>query len=193
MNTLEGSTLVRLARESIETAFEGRRAVVPRDEWLAERRATFVTLHLRQGGELRGCVGTLEAHQPLGESVVHHARLAAFEDRRFQPLAMAELDLVTIDVSVLSAHVPLPVESEEDALAKLARARPGVLLSYRGQRGVFLPQVWQSLPDPREFLGHLKRKAGLPAHFWSDEFELRTFTCDEYAEGEERPPAREAS
>jgi len=182
MNDREGALLVRLARESIETAFEGRRVEWPRETWLEELRATFVTLHLREGGELRGCIGTIDAHKPLGEAVVDYARLAAFEDRRFAPLTRAELGIVVIDVSVLSPLVPLPVESEADAHAKLARTRPGVLLSYGGQRGVFLPQVWASLADPREFLRHLKQKAGLPGHFWSGEIELRTFTCDEYAE-----------
>lgn len=193
MKSGDGSALVRLARESIEAAFEGGRVAVPRDGWLAERRATFVTLRVRPSGELRGCVGTLEANQAVGDSVVHHARLAAFEDRRFRPLARAELALVSIEVSVLSPPEPFSVRDEADALATLERARPGVLLSYHGQRAVFLPQVWQSLPDPRDFLAHLKRKAGLPAHFWSAEFEWHIFTCDEYAEGEERMPAREAS
>jgi hypothetical protein len=192
MNVTEGSTLVRLARESIETAFEGGRVVVPREQWLAEQRAAFVTLRLRRSGELRGCIGTLEAHKPLGEAVIDYARLAAFEDRRFEPLTRAELDIVLIDVSVLSAHVPLPVESEADAHAKLERTRPGVLLSYRGRRGVFLPQVWASLQDPREFLRHLKEKAGLPGQFWSDEIDLRTFACEEYAEPDP-PPAPEAA
>lgn len=192
MNVTEGATLVRLARESIETAFEGRRVEVPREQWLAERRAAFVTLRLRRSGELRGCIGTLEARKPLGETVIDYARLAAFEDRRFEPLTRAELDIVLIDVSVLSPHVPLPVESEADAHAKLERARPGVLLSYRGRRGVFLPQVWASLQDPREFLRHLKEKAGLPGQFWSDEIDLRTFVCEEYTESEP-PPAPEAA
>lgn len=193
MNVMEGSTLVRLARQSIETAFEGGRVVVPREGWLAERRATFVTLRLRRSGELRGCVGTLEAHKPIGEAVIDYARLAAFEDSRFEPLTRAELNVVVIDVSVLSPHVPLPVKSESDAHAKLERTRPGVLLSYRGLRGVFLPQVWESLQEPREFLRHLKEKAGLPGQFWSDEIELRTFACDEYAEPEVVPSAQEAS
>jgi hypothetical protein len=193
MNGMEGSTLVRLARESIATAFAGGRVVVPREQWLAERRAAFVTLRLRRSGELRGCIGTLEAHKPLGEAVVHYARLAAFEDRRFEPLTRAESDIVLIDVSVLSPHVPLPVASEADAQTQLARTRPGVLLNYRGLSGVFLPQVWASLQDPREFLRHLKEKAGLPAQFWSDEIELRTFACDEYAEPDRLPSPRGAS
>ena len=193
MNAMEGSTLVRLARDSIETAFEGGRVVVPREQWLAERRATFVTLRLRRSGELRGCIGTLDPHKPLGEAVIEYARLAAFEDRRFEPLTRTELDIVVIDVSVLSPHVPLPVESEADAHAKLERTRPGVVLSYRGRRGVFLPQVWASLQDPREFLRHLKEKAGLPGHFWSDEIELRTFVCEEYAEPDPSPSPQEAS
>lgn len=193
MNVMEGSTLVRLARQSIETAFEGGRVVAPPEQWLAERRATFVTLRLRRSGELRGCIGTLEAHKPLGEAVIKYARLAAFDDRRFQPLTRAELDVVVIDVSVLSPNVPMPVDSEADARTKLERTRPGVVLSYRGLRGVFLPQVWASIEDPREFLRHLKEKAGLSGQFWSDEIELRTFACDEYAEPDRLQSPEEAS
>jgi AmmeMemoRadiSam system protein A len=193
VSDVRGTTLVRLAREAIATSFDGRHVAVPREPWLDELRAMFVTLRRRQRGELRGCIGTTAARQPLGEAVIAYARLAAFGDRRFDPLTREELDLISIDVSVLSPLTPLPVTSEADAHAKLQRARPGVALSYGHARGVFLPQVWQSLADAADFLRHLKQKAGLPGHFWSEAIALHTFTCEVFAEPETAAPPGEAS
>jgi AmmeMemoRadiSam system protein A len=193
MNDAEGATLLRLARAALETAFDNTRVAVPREPWLDEPRATFVTLRLREDDELRGCVGSVEARQPLGEAVIASARSAAFHDPRFAPLTCEELALVRIDVSVLSPLVPCPVASEADAHATLGRTRPGVMLSHGGRRGVLLPQVWESVPDPGEFLRHLKRKAGLAGGFWSPQIELCTFTCDVFDELGLRARHQEAS
>jgi AmmeMemoRadiSam system protein A len=190
---MNGATLLRLARAALETSFDGGRVVVPREPWLDEMRATFVTLRRLQDGGLRGCVGSVAARRPLGEDVIASARLAAFHDTRFDPLTREELDLVCIDVSVLSPLAPWPAASEADARLTLDRTRPGVVLSYGSLRGVLLPQVWGSLLDAGEFLRHLKQKAGLPARFWSPAIELHTFTCDEFVEPGARPPRAEAS
>ena len=146
--------------------------------------AVFVTLRVATTGDLRGCVGSIEASRPLGDAVVWAARAAAFRDGRFDPLAEVELDRIRLDVSALSPLAPLPVRDEADAISQLARRRPGVVFQDGRRRSVLLPQVWDALPDPAEFLRHLKLKAGLPPTFWSPSVQLDVFTCEEFAEGD---------
>jgi hypothetical protein len=160
---------------------------VPREPWLHEPRAAFVSLHQRTDWALRGCVGTIEAVQPLGDAVVTAAIGAAFRDTRFAPLASSELSMVRVDVSVLSPLEPLPFRNEAEALARLEQARPGVVLRSGWRRSVLLPKVWESIDDAAEFLRHLKLKAGLPAAFWSDSIELSVFICEEFAEDAGEP------
>jgi len=179
--------LLRLARQAIETALHGGDVPLPADAIFQTPAAVFVTL--REHGDLRGCVGSIEADQPLGRAVVSAARAAAFTDPRFAPLSIGELDAVRIEISVLSPLVPLPVASEAEAIRALARTRPGVLLRCGHRQGLLLPKVWESVADAAEFLRHLKRKAGLPADYWSEAVELLTFTTDECAEADE-PAAR---
>jgi AmmeMemoRadiSam system protein A len=193
VNADQGGALLRLARGAIEASFENRRIAVPPDIWLQEPGAAFVTLRQRADRALRGCIGSIEALGPLGDAVVTAALGAAFRDPRFSPLARVELPLVLLDVSVLSPMMPLPVADEADAVAQLDRARPGVLLTYGRRRGVFLPQVWDTLGDAGEFLRHLKRKAGLPVGFWSQEVAIEVFTCEEFIEPGGRSAREEAS
>lgn len=177
-----GDTLLRLARASIATAFEDAQTPIPGDAWLTVPTAVFVTLRIATTGDLRGCVGSIEASRPLGEAVVWAARAAAFRDGRFDPLSAVELDQVRLDVSTLSPLEPLPVQDERDAIAQLARRRPGVVFQDGHRRSVLLPQVWDAVPDPSEFLRHLKLKAGLSPTFWSSAVRLDIFTCEEFEE-----------
>jgi len=179
--TRDGEILVGLARRAIETSFVGGDVEPPRLPWLEEPRAVFVTLRERNG-DLRGCIGSIEARLPLAQAVIEAARGAAFRDGRFSPLSRNELDHVHLDVSVLSPMTPLRFSNEADAVRQIDRTRPGVLFTWAGRRSVLLPQVWGSIPDAADFLGHLKLKAGLPAQFWSDEVALHVFTCEEFAE-----------
>lgn len=135
------------------------------DEALRAHRATFVTLKLNH--ELRGCIGMLEACRPLVVDVAHNAYAAAFSDPRFPHLNEHEARRVSIHVSILTPPEPMPVRSEQDLLEKLRPHIDGVILTDGIYRGTFLPSVWESLPDPHDFLQALKRKAGLPAHYWS--------------------------
>lgn len=144
--------------------------------------ASFVTL--RSHGELRGCIGTLRAQRPLGEDVAHNARAAAFADPRFPPLARDEFDAIRIEVSLLSAPVPLEAAGEGQLLALLRPHVDGVVFEFGERRSTFLPQVWQTLPDPRHFLAELKRKAGMPAHFWSDQVRISRYTVRKWSEDE---------
>ncbi|HZF10142.1 MAG TPA: AmmeMemoRadiSam system protein A [Thermoanaerobaculia bacterium] len=175
-----GRVLLAIARESLAEALGAGRAVPHPEPWLAEPGACFVTLTLN--GNLRGCVGSLYAYQPLGEDVRANARAAAFRDNRFPPLTREELPRIAVEVSLLSPPVPLPVRDEAEARARLRPGRDGVILDYRGARGTFLPQVWEQLPDPESFLAQLKHKAGLAPTFWSPEIQLWTYEVTKWEE-----------
>jgi AmmeMemoRadiSam system protein A len=172
-----GRILVSIARESIARGPEA--ACARPDEWLRERAATFVTL--RADGELRGCIGTVDAHRELAEDVAHNAHAAAYRDPRFPPVRRGECDGLQVEVSVLSPRTSLPVASEADALAALRPGTDGVVLEYRELRATFLPQVWENLPDALDFLSELRRKASLPQRFWDPEVRLWRYTVEKYA------------
>ena len=131
---------------------------------------------------MRGCIGTLEAHRPLGLDVRENAVAAAFRDPRFTPLTRVEFDEIRVEVSVLSPSEVMVVASEEHALATLRPNVDGVVFEYRHYRSTFLPQVWEQLPEPAEFMAHLKRKAGLPMDFWADEVRLSRYTVSKWKE-----------
>jgi len=140
--------------------------------------ASFVTLSTREQG-LRGCCGSLDARRPLALDVWHNAQASAFDDPRFPRLQPAELERLDIEISVLGPleAVP-PCDSEAALLDLLVPGRDGVVLSYRGRRATFLPKVWENLPGPRDFLAELKRKAGLPRGFWSDEIQFERYRSE---------------
>jgi AmmeMemoRadiSam system protein A len=182
MAEVSGRLLLDLARRAIEASFEGRQIHVPPESWLQAPAAAFVSLHERAGGDLRGCIGTIEARQPLGDAIVTAALGAAFRDTRFAPLERSELALVRLEISVLSPLEPLAVASEAEAVAVIGRTRPGVVLQAGWRRSVLLPKVWESVADAALFLQHLKLKAGLPPSYWASSVSLAVFTCDEFAE-----------
>jgi MEMO1 family protein len=155
-----GRTLLGIARNSIAATL-GTSAIaqLPDVPWLKPARATFVTL--TQDGRLRGCIGSLEAHRPLGEDVRHNARAAALSDPRFAPLTAEELDSTRVEVSLLSTPKILAFADHADLIAQLRPGEDGLILECGAARGTFLPQVWESLPDPEQFIAELKRKAGL--------------------------------
>ncbi|MDO9385493.1 MAG: AmmeMemoRadiSam system protein A [Thiobacillus sp.] len=175
-----GSTLLKLARSEIASKLGHDVSSPAQVGWLAEPGASFVTL-TRQG-DLRGCIGTLEAHRPLGLDVRENAVAAAFRDPRFMPLTRVEFDEIRVEVSVLSPSEVLVVVNEEHALATLRPNVDGVVFEYRHHRSTFLPQVWEQLPDPAEFMAHLKRKAGLPMDFWAEEVRLSRYTVRKWKE-----------
>jgi hypothetical protein len=141
---------------------------------------------LKKASELRGCIGTLEAHRSLGRDVVENAKSAAHRDPRFTPLRRNELNLVRFEVSLLSPMERLEAETEQEAIARLRPGVDGVLLQWGTYRGVFIPKMWGMLPTPAEFLGMLKRKAGLPAKEWRPGTRLWRFTAEDWAEPELR-------
>ncbi|MFN8196338.1 MAG: AmmeMemoRadiSam system protein A [Nocardioidaceae bacterium] len=179
-----GAVLLPLARAAIAEAFGDR---VPADDsapWLRAPGCCFVTLTTR--GLLHGCIGSTEPRRPLLDDVRDNAVAAAVRDRRFPQLTRAELAETRIEVSVLGPSVAFPVTDEADARARLRPGVDGVVLLFAGRRATFLPQVWERLSDPAEFLAHLKVKLGLPPTFWSDDLSLRRYTVTAFHE-EERP------
>jgi AmmeMemoRadiSam system protein A len=176
----QGSVLLPIARASIARALGLEASAAETDSWLFELGASFVTL--KENGEVRGCIGTLEARRALIEDVKENAVAAALRDPRFEPLTRTELEQVRIEVSVLSPLTPLQFADEGEALTRLLPGVHGVALEHGAFHSTFLPQVWKDLPDPVDFLANLKRKAGLPAEFWSAELKLRVYTVAKWKE-----------
>ncbi|MBI3180888.1 MAG: AmmeMemoRadiSam system protein A [Myxococcales bacterium] len=180
--TEKGPLLLALARASLAHSLGGPSFDPPDVGWLGEPGACFVTL--TQEGTLRGCIGSIEARRPLREDVLENARGAAFHDPRFPPLLAVELPQTRIEVSLLSPLEQLTVESEEEALRKLRPGIDGVFLEWGFRRGVFIPQMWQKLPDPKRFLECLKEKAGLPLLAWLPGTKVSRFTAQCWEEPE---------
>lgn len=183
-----GRTLIAIARAEISNAL-GRPIFVATDApCLQEHGATFVTL--TQHGALRGCIGSLEAHRPLLQDIQANALAAAFQDPRFAPLTLLELDQIRVEISLLSRSETLSFKHEQDALAQLRPHVDGLIFEYRHFRSTFLPQVWEQLPDPKIFMAHLKRKAGLTADFWDDSVRLSRYTVRKWKEPEPTPEVK---
>lgn len=146
---------------------------------LLAKGAAFVTL--QKNGKLRGCIGSIVAHQALIEDISQNAQKAAFHDPRFPGLTLDEINAgnIHIHISVLSPQTPMTFASEADLLAQIRPHRDGLVLQDKGQRGVFLPSVWEQLPDTKTFFNHLKRKAGLPESHWSDTVQVWRYVTEE--------------
>ena len=173
-----GARLLAIAREAIERG-PGADAVAAFDApWLARPAATFVTLKL--DGELRGCIGSLEPRRALAEDVAKNARAAAYRDPRFAPVDRRERERLEVEVSVLCAPEAIAADTEAEAIAALRPGIDGVVLEFLELRSTFLPQVWESLPEPGDFLGELKRKAGLPRGFWDPRIRLSRYTVEKF-------------
>jgi AmmeMemoRadiSam system protein A len=171
-----GQALLTLARNAI-----ARRFVLPVQPLadlsglpeLAQPGATFVTL--MQAGQLRGCIGSLEAYRPLSTDVAENAIAAAFHDPRFSPLGAEEFARTDVEVSLLAPAEAMQFTDEADALARLRPGIDGVILTRGQRRATFLPQVWDSLPKPQQFMAQLKLKAGLPADYWDERITLARY------------------
>ncbi|WP_448850697.1 AmmeMemoRadiSam system protein B [Corynebacterium sp. 335C] len=156
-------------------------AHLPAHPWLAAPGAAFVTL--TAGGRLRGCIGSLEPRRPLLDDVRANAVAAAVRDPRFPPLTAGELDGVSVEVSVLTPPEPVPgVRSAADAAAALRPGVDGATLTAGARRGTFLPQVWEQLPEPRDFVDRLVVKAGLPPGTWPEGARLERYGVRAWSE-----------
>lgn len=174
-------TLHQIAQASIEHGLtEGKPLPINLSEYapdLQENRASFVTLHTHN--QLRGCIGTIKAYQPLVTDVAYHAHAAAFSDSRFAPLQHNELAHLTIHISVLSVPELLTFSSEEDLIQQLRPNIDGLILEEGWRHGTFLPSVWESLPEPQDFLRQLKRKAGFSVNYWSKQIKVFRYITED--------------
>lgn len=148
---------------------------------LALPGASFVSLH--RAGRLRGCMGRLEPSRPLAEDVAGNARAAAYFDPRFAPLAADERDDLELEISVLGRPEPLVVADEAELLALLRPGIDGLIVHERGRRATFLPAVWRQLPEPRDFIRHLARKAGLSPATWGSGRRFERYAVECFAAG----------
>lgn len=143
---------------------------------LIKKRATFVTLNINKN--LRGCIGTLLAYQPLVQDVAEHAFAAAFKDPRFPTLREAEFEQISISISILSPATKISFTSEADLIQQIRPGVDGLILEDGPHCGTFLPSVWESVVDPNDFLRHLKLKAGLKPNHWSETLVVKRYTTD---------------
>ncbi|HMP74022.1 MAG TPA: AmmeMemoRadiSam system protein A [Kiritimatiellia bacterium] len=175
----EGQILLHNARESIRNGLESHRLLIPELDHipptLLEPRACFVTLE--KNHTLRGCIGGLEPRHPLLHAVARSAYQSAFADPRFPPLAADEEPHINISISILSPPEPLPAKSNLHLIQSLRPRIDGLILEDREKTATFLPSVWEQLPDPAEFLAHLKRKAGWPESYWSPTLTASRYTA----------------
>ena len=183
----EQTTLLCLAREAMERGVRCEELPLLDLESLPvslrQEDSSFITLTSR--GQLRGCIGSLEAYQPLAEDVRLHALAAALKDPRFPPVKEEELSGIQIEISRLTRPILLEYMDANDLLAKLRPHVDGVIL--RGDtfhRATFLPQVWEKLPNPEEFLCNLCYKLGVEPGLWRyKHVEVLTYQVDEFHEG----------
>jgi len=173
-------TLLDLARRAIDRHLQRDQseltvAILPE---LQAPGASFVTL--TKEGALRGCIGSAVAWRPLAEDVADNAVKAAFSDPRFSPLSAEEWPKISLSLSLLTAPVPMSCHSQGELLAQLRAGIDGLIIEDQGRHALFLPLVWQQLPDRAQFLAQLLRKAGLPPDHWSDQMRVSRFTAEEF-------------
>jgi MEMO1 family protein len=176
-----GTTLLRVAAASIKRGIS-HNAQINVDlssfpDSLQEKGACFVTLE-RKDGSLRGCIGSLEAYQPLAKDCAENAFKAGFMDPRFPKLNAGELSGISIHISVLSPSFPMSFKDEADLLSQLRPNIDGLIIQDRGKRALFLPSVWEKIASKEDFLKHLKMKAGMTADHWSPTFSASRFITE---------------
>jgi AmmeMemoRadiSam system protein A len=155
--------LLQIAKNSVLSQFDSsykidREELIRDFPYLAKNGAAFVTLHYDD--KLRGCIGSIIAHQSLLDDIISNARSAAFRDPRFQPLLENEFSHLKLEVSVLTEPELLEYDDYDDLLTKIRPKNDGLILKHGAFQGTFLPQVWEELTTPQEFLEHLSYKAG---------------------------------
>lgn len=166
--------LLKLCRNIILSRFNREKLYTGHAPVFNQTGACFVTL--KKNGNLRGCIGSIIAHQPLINDIVQHAQDSAFRDPRFNPVEENEVKDLSIDISILSNPKPMVFKDEQDLLEQMIPNEDGIIIKDKGYQAVYLPCVWEDLPDKKLFLNSLKMKAGLPSDYFSDTFEAYRFT-----------------
>ena len=173
----EQETCLRVARQSIKHGLEETGAlrvnISDYSKNLQQKLASFVTLHIDE--KLRGCIGALQAHQPLINDISEHAHAAAFQDPRFPALQKDEYKQLDVKISVLGTPEEMSFDSEEHLLQQIRPDVDGLIIEYGYHRGTFLPSVWEQLPDKKEFFNHLKMKANLGKDWWDDSVKVSRY------------------
>ena len=183
LSSNDRAALLTLARSAIEgqlLGYDNAFLSGNHPDTLTRKGACFVTLKKR--GQLRGCIGSLHADRPLVEDVHHNARSAASRDPRFPPVSAGELTELQIHLSVLNPPQAIVFRSQQDLIQQLRPDVDGVIVTDRGARATFLPAVWQSLPDPEQFLDQLKRKAGWSSDYWNTTIQFQRYTVEEFSD-----------
>jgi len=175
-------TLLETAKKAIKFGLENHSempiAAEDFEPALREQRASFVTLNLNN--ELRGCIGSLEAYRPLIIDVARNAYSSAFNDHRFQPLSEREFTKLHYHISILTKPTRMTFTSEKDLLDQIRPTIDGLVITDGVNRGTFLPSVWEQLPNTLSFFQHLKQKAGLDPHYWSDSIAVERYEVNEF-------------
>jgi uncharacterized protein len=185
----EQQILLKLARQAVFQAASGRPMQYPDlsslPPALSEPGTCFVTLTIKKTGALRGCIGSLEARMPLAHDVCEHAAAAALDDYRFSPVRFHEMGDLHIEISRLTQPVQLDYECPEELVMKLNPLVDGVVLRDGQRRSTYLPQVWEKLPDPEQFLDSLCQKMGGPASLWKEKkLKVEVYQVEEFHEKE---------
>ncbi len=173
--------LLRIAKTAILNKFDSKYKIdtemlIREYPYLKENGAAFVTLH--KDHELRGCIGSIVAHQNLLDDIINNALSAAFKDPRFSPLNLSELSHLELEVSVLTAPESVEYSDFNDLLTKVRPHIDGLILKHSIYQGTFLPQVWEELPSAKEFLEHLSYKAGANPSIYSEHPTIYRYTVD---------------
>lgn len=183
MTAVEAELLVDIGDAAIVDGLLGRRPGAPPVHLLPpalqQRLGVFVTLKV--DSSLNGCIGSIDGTEPVGHAVAHHAWAAAFTDPRLPPLRRADYQRLLIEVSVLSGLSTIPASSRSELLDQLRPHTDGVVITAGGRRALFLPAVWEQLPDPADFLDHLQLKAGFRPGGWPPGMLTYRFTADRFA------------
>jgi len=182
-----GETVIQLAKAAIAVALGlsssfNVDSMLQKHPELKKNGAAFVTLTTGENDQLRGCIGSLSAYQPLYKDIIVNAQSAALRDPRFKPLTLDELKKIKIEVSILSEPKILEYDSTEDLRKKIRPDIDGVVLEYDGHRATYLPQVWEQLPKFDEFFSTLCLKAGLPGDCLEKHPEIKTYQATKYKE-----------
>lgn len=178
------SAVLRVARQTLlSRARKGRPPEISLGSFPAPLQGiapAFVTLTRK--GRLRGCIGSLQPHQPLARDVLHNAVKAGFKDPRFTPITEAEIEGTDLEVAILSAPAPMLFSSQADLRAQIRPGRDGLIFESKGRRGTFLPKVWDHLATPDAFLDGLKVKAGLPKDHWAEDVQVWRYVTETFSD-----------
>ena len=175
------SILLSIAKNSIFSNFDkhfvfDKQQLISKYPYLATKGAAFVTLDIEH--QLRGCIGSIVAHRTLLDDIIYNAHAAAFSDPRFGPLRSEELSHLTLEVSVLTAPELIEYTDFEDLKHQIKPKIDGLILQSGSFQGTFLPQVWEQLPQPKEFLEHLSLKAGANPSIYKEHPNIYRYRVD---------------